>query len=274
MVTGRLGSGCAAELGAATRPSSIPVQMVAPAIFFNGSSRRYRSRLRKAGLRAPRPFAQSSATRQPGSTSGVQPESARTPTRMTALRGQALLADLRLNKQSAFSDSEREELGLVGLLPQRVETIDQQLLRVRRQLSEQPSVLAKNVYLRELHDRNETLFYRLLIEDLPELMPIVYTPTVGEAIREYSHAFRRPAGVSAIRWPDDVPKAFANLQLGPDDVDLIVATDSEAILGIGDWGSAASTLRLARSASTSQRPGGSGTRFLSCWMWGPTAPVC
>ena len=117
---------------------------------------------------------------------------------MTALRGQALLADPRLNKQSAFSDSGREELGLVGLLPQRVETIDQQLLRVRRQLSEQPSVLAKNVYLRELHDRNETLFYRLLIEDLPELMPIVYTPTVGEAIREYSHAFRRPAGVSAI----------------------------------------------------------------------------
>ena len=156
---------------------------------------------------------------------------------MTALRGQALLADPRLNKQSAFSDSEREELGLVGLLPQRVETIDQQLLRVRRQLSEQPSVLAKNVYLRELHDRNETLFYRLLIEDLPELMPIVYTPTVGEAIREYSHAFRRPRGVYLqSRWPDDVPKAFANLQLGPDDVDLIVATDSEAILGIGDWG--------------------------------------
>lgn len=195
---------------------------------------------------------------------------------MTALRGQALLADPRLNKQSAFSDSEREELGLVGLLPQRVETIDQQLLRVRRQLSEQPSVLAKNVYLRELHDRNETLFYRLLIEDLPELMPIVYTPTVGEAIREYSHAFRRPRGVYLqSRWPDDVPKAFANLQLGPDDVDLIVATDSEAILGIGDWGSAASTLRLARSASTSQRPGWiRNARFLSCWMWGPTAPVC
>lgn len=156
---------------------------------------------------------------------------------MTALRGQALLADPRLNKQSAFSDAEREELGLVGLLPQRVETIDQQLLRVRRQLSEQPGALAKNVYLRELHDRNETLFYRLLIEDLPELMPIVYTPTVGEAIREYSHAFRRPRGVYLqSRWPDDVPKAFANLQLGPDDVDLIVATDSEAILGIGDWG--------------------------------------
>jgi malate dehydrogenase (oxaloacetate-decarboxylating) len=68
-------------------------------------------------------------------------------------------------------------------------------------------------------------------------MPIVYTPTVGAAIRDYSHAFRRPRGVYLqSRWPDDVPKAFANLQLGPDDVDLIVATDSEAILGIGDWG--------------------------------------
>jgi malate dehydrogenase (oxaloacetate-decarboxylating) len=159
------------------------------------------------------------------------------PERPTALRGQALLADPRLNKQSAFTDEERESLGLVGLLPQRVETIDQQLSRVRRQLAEQPGALAKNVYLRELHDRNETLFYRLLVDDLPELMPIVYTPTVGEAIREYSHAFRRPRGVYLqSRWPDDVPKAFANLQLGPDDVDLIVATDSEAILGIGDWG--------------------------------------
>jgi len=148
-----------------------------------------------------------------------------------------LLADPRLNKQSAFTDAEREELGLVGLLPQRVETIDQQLARVRRQLSEHHGMLAKNVYLRELHDRNETLFYRLLIDDLPELMPIVYTPTVGEAIREYSHAFRRPRGVYLqSRWPEDVPKAFGNLSLGPDDVDLIVATDSEAILGIGDWG--------------------------------------
>ena len=159
------------------------------------------------------------------------------PPRSTPLRGQALLADPRLNKQSAFTDSEREELGLVGLLPQRVETIDQQLARVRRQLSEHHGMLAKNVYLRELHDRNETLFYRLLIDDLPELMPIVYTPTVGEAIREYSHAFRRPRGVYLqSRWPEDVPKAFGNLGLGPDDVDLIVATDSEAILGIGDWG--------------------------------------
>lgn len=148
-----------------------------------------------------------------------------------------MLADPRLNKQSAFTDAEREELGLVGLLPQRVETIDQQLARVRRQLSEHHGMLAKNVYLRELHDRNETLFYRLLIDDLPELMPIVYTPTVGEAIREYSHAFRRPRGVYLqSRWPEDVPKAFGNLSLGPDDVDLIVATDSEAILGIGDWG--------------------------------------
>lgn len=159
------------------------------------------------------------------------------PDRPTALRGQALLADPRLNKQSAFTDQERESLGLVGLLPQRVETIDQQLSRVRRQLDEHPGALAKNVYLRELHDRNETLFYRLLVDDLPELMPIVYTPTVGEAIREYSHAFRRPRGVYLqSRWPEDVPKAFANLQLGADDVDLIVATDSEAILGIGDWG--------------------------------------
>ena len=127
------------------------------------------------------------------------------------LRGQALLADPRLNKQSAFTDSEREELGLVGLLPQRVETIDQQLARVRRQLSEHHGMLAKNVYLRELHDRNETLFYRLLIDDLPELRgtlhaaPILSPVAHGRLRGVDLSAVQSAPGVRAVVLAQDIP---------------------------------------------------------------------
>ena len=107
----------------------------------------------------------------------------------------ALLADPRLNKGSAFTDDEREALGLVGLLPPRVLTIEQQASRAYLQYLDQPTDLAKNVFLTALHDRNEVLFFRLLGHHLPEMLPIVYTPTVGEAIQRYSHEYRRPRGV-------------------------------------------------------------------------------
>ena len=142
-----------------------------------------------------------------------------------------MLADPRLNKRSAFTDS-NAKLGLVGLLPQRVETIDQQLARVRRQLSEHHRMLAKNVYLRELHDRNETLFYRLLIDDLPGSADRLH-PDGGRG-DPCTTAFRRPRGV-AIPLAGGRAKAFGNLGLGPDDVDLIPHRLG-AILGIGDWG--------------------------------------
>lgn len=101
----------------------------------------------------------------------------------------------------------------------------------------QGSDLAKNVYLEQLHDRNETLYFKVLADHLAELLPIVYDPTVGEAIQKYSHEYRRPRGIFlSISQPDDMTKAFAALQLGPEDVDLIVCTDAEEILGIGDWG--------------------------------------
>src|SRR5262245_26191170 len=101
----------------------------------------------------------------------------------------------------------------------------------------QPTDLAKNVYLEQLHDRNEVLYYKLLSDHLVELLPIVYDPTVGEAIERYSHEYRRPRGIfGSIDQPHDIEKAFATLGLGPDDVDLIVCTDAEEILGIGDWG--------------------------------------
>ena len=97
--------------------------------------------------------------------------------------------------------------------------------------------LAKNVYLEQLHDRNEVLYYKVLADHLAELLPVVYDPTVGDAIEQYSHEYRRPRGIYlSIDRPDDIEKAFATLELGPDDVDLIVCTDAEEILGIGDWG--------------------------------------
>jgi malate dehydrogenase (oxaloacetate-decarboxylating) len=155
----------------------------------------------------------------------------------TTLRGRAVLADPRINKGTAFTLEEREALDLVGMLPDRVLTLEEQACRAYARHRAEPTALAKQVALNELRDRNQVLFYRLLAEHLPELLPIIYTPTVGEAIATYSHQYRRPRGVylSADR-PDAIERSLASAGLGPGDVDLIVATDAEAILGIGDWG--------------------------------------
>jgi malate dehydrogenase (oxaloacetate-decarboxylating) len=155
----------------------------------------------------------------------------------TAARGHAVLADPRVNRGTAFTRDERQALDLIGLLPPQVLTQDQQAARAYTQYSAQPSDLAKNVYLTALHDRNEVLFYRLLGDHLPEMLPIVYTPTVGPAIERYSYEYRRPRGVYlSVDAPGDIERSLRARGLGPDDVDLIVATDGEAILGIGDWG--------------------------------------
>src|SRR5262249_33256832 len=155
----------------------------------------------------------------------------------TTCRGYSVLSDPRLNKGTAFTDSERAALGLTGLLPSRVLTLDQQAMRAYRQCSHQPSALDKNIYLTALHDRNEVLFFRVLIDHISELLPIVYTPTIGEAIRYYSHQYRRPRGVYlSIDAPDQIETALRAPELSAADVDLIVATDAQAILGIGDWG--------------------------------------
>jgi malate dehydrogenase (oxaloacetate-decarboxylating) len=148
-----------------------------------------------------------------------------------------VLQDPLRNRGTAFSRAEREALGLTGRLPSAVLTLEQQALSAYQQLQRQPTDLAKNVYLEQLHDRNETLYHRMLADHLAELLPVVYDPTVGDAIEHYSHEYRRPRGIYlSIDHPDDIEKAFATLQLGPDDVDLIVCTDAEEILGIGDWG--------------------------------------
>jgi malate dehydrogenase (oxaloacetate-decarboxylating) len=153
------------------------------------------------------------------------------------LRGRAVLGAPFLNRGTAFTPAEREALGLTGLLPDGVSTIETQLHRVYAQFLRQPGDLAKNLFLSSVRDRNEVLFYRLLTEHLEEMLPIVYTPTVGTAIERYSLEFGRPRGVYlSVNHPDQVETALLNYGLGPDDVDLVVATDSEGILGIGDWG--------------------------------------
>ncbi|MGA7095298.1 MAG: NAD-dependent malic enzyme [Candidatus Cybelea sp.] len=152
-------------------------------------------------------------------------------------RGFDVLHAPRINKGTAFSLEERRALGLVGLLPPAVLTIEQQAERAYELFRKQPDDLAKSAFLTAMQDRNETLFFHLLAAHFVEMLPIVYTPTVGLAIQQYSHQYRRPRGIFlSIDRPDEIEEALLGAEAGADDVDLIVATDAEAILGIGDWG--------------------------------------
>ncbi|KXI39581.1 NAD-dependent malic enzyme [Bacillus cereus] len=155
----------------------------------------------------------------------------------TTLRGAEVLSTPLLNKGVAFTQNEREELGLKGLLPPAVLTLEEQARRAYEQFSSQPDDLLKNVYLTALHDRNEVLFYRILTDHLREMLPIVYTPTVGVAIQRYSHEYRKPRGVYlSINDPSGIEEAFMNIGATAENIDLVVVTDGEGILGIGDWG--------------------------------------
>ncbi|MGW0631165.1 NAD-dependent malic enzyme [Streptomyces sp. NPDC002758] len=162
---------------------------------------------------------------------------ARTSGFETTARGRAVLADPRINRGTAFTAEERLALGLDGLIPPRMLSLDQQAERAYGQYTAQPTDLAKNVYLTALHDRNEVLFYRLVGDHLSEMLPIVYTPTVGTAIERYSNEYQRPRGIYlSVDAREGMERALRASGLSAADVDLVVATDGEAILGIGDWG--------------------------------------
>ena len=119
----------------------------------------------------------------------------------------AQLQDPLHDKGTAFTQEERDALGLTGRLPSAVQTLDQQAQRAYQQMLRQGDDLAKNVYLEQLHDRNEVLYYRVLADHLAELLPIVYDPVVGDAIEQYSHEYRRPRGLYlSIDRPDDIDK--------------------------------------------------------------------
>jgi malate dehydrogenase (oxaloacetate-decarboxylating) len=155
----------------------------------------------------------------------------------TKARGMAVLTTPLLNKGTAFTAEERRELGLTGLLPPVISTLEAQVKAAYAQYQRLPDALNKNIYLTALHDRNEVLFYRLLAGHLREMIPIVNDLTVGMAMQQYHHECRRPRGVYlSIDHPEGIAEAFANRDAGPEDIDLILATDAEQILGLGDWG--------------------------------------
>jgi len=150
------------------------------------------------------------------------------------LRGRSLLADPGLNKGTAFTESERKSFGLVGLLPDSVETLEQQLRRTFAEFDRMHDDLDRHVYLRALQDHNEVLFYRFIRANLRATLPIVYTPTVGLATQQFSRIYRRSQGLFlSYRNRDTLDEQFAAID---HDVDVVVVTDGERILGLGDQG--------------------------------------
>lgn len=148
-----------------------------------------------------------------------------------------IMTDPMTNKGTAFTLEERARFGLTGRLPAAVETLDQQAARAWDQVNEYETDLEKYSYLDSVHDRNEVLFYKIVTDHLAETMPIIYDPTVGEAIEKWSQEYRRTRAIYlSIDRPEDVRSSFETLGKGPDDVDLIVVSDAQEILGIGDWG--------------------------------------
>jgi malic enzyme len=149
--------------------------------------------------------------------------------------GASLLADPLTNKGTAFSIGERAELHLDGLIPPAVSTIDQQLERVYENFRAKQTPLERYIHLASLQDRNETLFFRLVHDHIDEMMPVLYTPVVGEACEKFSHIFRRPRGLYlAYEQRDAIESILANHAGRPPAV--IVVTDGERILGLGDQG--------------------------------------
>ena len=157
------------------------------------------------------------------------------PSLGAAVRGVALFNDPRLNRSTAFSQDERTRLGLLGLVPESVEGEELQLRRVLQQIDDKTNDLERYIFLSSLHDSDETLYYRALMSDPARFMPLVYTPTVGEACQKFDHIFRRPRGLYlAINRIAQLEQILRNWPEG--DVRFIVVTDGERILGLGDLG--------------------------------------
>ncbi|HET8643963.1 MAG TPA: NAD-dependent malic enzyme, partial [Vicinamibacteria bacterium] len=162
-------------------------------------------------------------------------------------RGAQLLAHPMYNKSTAFDEDERRAFGLSGLLPSAVSTMEQQARRAYGNIARKTDALERYIGLAALQDRNEHLFYRVLLDHLEELVPIVYTPTVGRACQEFSRIFRRARGL----WitPEHQGRVFEALGNAPfEDVRLIVVTDNQSILGLGDQGAGGMPIPVGKLA--------------------------
>src|SRR5712672_1876832 len=165
----------------------------------------------------------------------------------TALSGYELLADPQFNKGTAFSESEREAFDLHGLLPPNVSTLDEQVSRRLQALRGFETDLERYAFLRELQDTNETLFYALLVGNLEELLPIVYTPTVGAGCQQFSRLFRKPRGLFlSIPHKDRIDRILGQRRFDTDEA--IVVTDGERILGLGDQGAGGMGIPIGKLA--------------------------
>src|SRR5271154_6992068 len=161
------------------------------------------------------------------------------------LRGVELLDTPIWNKGTAFDEAERAALGLRGLLPPHVESLEQQSSRAYEGFKAKTTDLERHIYVRQLQDNNETLFYRLLFDHVEEMLPILYTPTVGLACQQFSHIYRRNRGLF-VSYPnrDEIPSLLRNRPNRQ--VDVIVVTDGERILGIGDQGAGGMAIPIGK----------------------------
>ncbi len=175
----------------------------------------------------------------------------------TTARGYEVLRDPALNKGSAFTAGERVALGLDGLLPDAVFTeLEPQVDWAYGNYSALATDLDKHIYMWRLHDNNATLFFALVQRHLLEMLPVVYDPTVGEAIEKFSEIWTRPRGIFlSIDDIDSVEERLANLGASADEIDLLVATDAEEILGIGDWGAGGIDISIGKLAVYSAAAG-------------------
>jgi malate dehydrogenase (oxaloacetate-decarboxylating) len=173
---------------------------------------------------------------------GDSPKVIRTP-----LSGYDLLNQPRLNKGTAFTDEERDTFALHGLLPPHIGTLDEQRIRRMKAIESQPSSFAKYSYLRDLQDTNETLFYSLLVNHIEQLLPVVYTPTVGDGCQRFSEIWRKPRGLF-ISYPnkDRIEQILAQPRY--DKIRCIVVSDGERILGLGDQGAGGMGIPIGKMA--------------------------
>lgn len=163
----------------------------------------------------------------------------------TDLKGKALLVTYLLNKGTAFTSAERYALGLLGKLPSKIETLDEQIVRAYHQYKKYKSDLQKHIYLNNLHDKNEVLFYKLVSDHLVEMIPILYTPSVGQAVKAFSHEFRQPRGLFISYQDQDNMDLILENRTHPE-LAVIVVTDGERVLGIGDQGVGAMGIPIAK----------------------------